>query len=340
MPAVRWAAGLEIILNRRVSQVDLDIELLRCGLITNGLRPELIKKASTLPIDFLDIALEDGVPDQRKAEARLLIAECLRTCDWSGKLVFVRVNGVETGFLEDDVEALVAARPTGLILGKCQSPDDIRYLDGLVAWAEREAGIPPGSTRLGAMIERIRALQTVDEIALASPRMAVLAIGPSDLGNEVGYRRSYRGREIETLYAQQRIIVAAHAAGLISVAPPFTFYKDVEGSEEYARYGYELGHDLGMCLSPRQIEAVSRAFSPGADEVAWAQSVLQGEQEAAQDARGTWTGRGITAGGSPDSDKNTVMMDPPHVVRANGIMRRVELFGTTYTPSASRVREQ
>jgi citrate lyase beta subunit len=292
---------------------------MRSGMITNGLHYDRLVKAAELDIDMVMLELEDGIVPERKDEARRLVAKALLEVDWAAKLTAVRVDPVGSGRTDDDVIVVASSRPTAFLLGKCRGPEDIRYMDSVVSWAEGKHGIPKGTIRLGAMIETLAALQTVEEIAVASPRMLLLAIGPSDLGNEVGFRRTYRGQELEVLFARSRIVMAAHGAGLLAVGSPYIYYKDVEGTYDYARWAYQVGHDLCLCLSPRQVDAVNRAFSPSADELAWARDVLQGVEQAHNVGQGAWIGSGLSA---DLGDKSIVMMDAPHVTRARNIMAR------------------
>ena len=191
------------------------------GFIMPGLEPRLLQKASSSKAGYIHIELEDGVPDDRKQEARLNFVAALQELDWRGKETMVRINSVDSGFVEDDLDVVTAGRPKIFLLAKCQGPDDIRYVERLVTRAERKHGLTEGSIQLAAMIERARALSQVDEIAAASPRMMALYLGPGDLGNELGYRRSYQPQELETLWVRSRVIFAAHTADLLAIDAPY-----------------------------------------------------------------------------------------------------------------------
>jgi citrate lyase subunit beta / citryl-CoA lyase len=283
---------------------------LKTGLITPGLEPALMDKASRGAADVIHIELEDGVPEARKSEARAFIATALRELDWSGKLTLVRVNPYDRGFLEEDLLAIAPARPTAILLGKCQSPDDVLYADRLLSWIERREGMAAGTVRLAAMIERAAALQSIDAIAGASARMCALYIGPSDLANEVGYRRSYQGLELETMWVRCRVVLAAHLAGLLAIDSPYVPFRDLEGTYEQARWSYRLGFDVKTCISPHQIEPVARAFTPDQEEIDWANAVLEGEESARMNETSVWVAKDM-------------MLDAPHVIRAKRILAAI-----------------
>lgn len=283
---------------------------LRSGLIVPGLDPRILEKASRSDGDVMHIELEDGVPDDRKGESRQIITDALRNFDWSGKLTLIRVNNVASGFVEEDIEVVTHGRPTAFMLGKCEGPEDIRYLDRLLTRAEKRAGVPAGSIKLASMIERARALQTIDEIAIASPRMMALYIGPTDLSTEVGYRRTYRGEEPEVSWVRSRIVFAAHLAGLLAIDSPTPRYKDLDETFLQATVSYRAGFDAKTCISPRQLEAVNRAFTPSEEETDWAEKVFAGKRDAEAKGLSVWVQDGM-------------MVDEAMIIRATNILATV-----------------
>lgn len=284
---------------------------LRSGLIVPGLEPARLEKASKSDGDVMHIELEDGVPPDRKAEGRKTIATALQTFDWSGKLTLIRINNVSSGFVEDDVDGVAIGKPTAFLLGKCEGPGDIKYLDHLVSRAEKKYGIAHGTIKLASMIERARALKMVDEIAIASPRMMALYMGPTDLSTEVGYRRTYRGQELEVGWVRTRVMFAAHLAGLLAIDSPTPHYKDLEETYVQARWSYQLGFDAKTCVSPRQLEEVNRAFSPSEEEAKWAEDVFAGKEEAEAKGLSVWV-------------KDGMMIDDAMIARATNIMNTVK----------------
>lgn len=266
---------------------------LRSGLMVPGFDLPKLKKAAAANTDLLHIEFEDGVADARKQEAREVTLDALRTLDFGSKITLIRINPVDSGFLEDDVAVVTAGKPTGLLLAKCQGPEDIRYLDHLVTRAEKRAGIPQGTVKLASMIERASALKTVDEIAVASPRMMALYIGATDLSTEVGYRRTYRGQELEVGWSRSRVVFSAHCHGLLAIDSPTIYYKEPEETLLQAKWAYHLGFDLKTCVAPRQIEQVNRGFTPSPEEVAWAEKVFEGKEEAEAQGLSVWVREGM-----------------------------------------------
>lgn len=281
------------------------------GLITPGLEPRMLEKASRSAAAFVHLELEDGVPASRKQEAREILTSALRSLDWSRKATFVRVNPLESGFLEDDIEQVFDGGPTGFLLAKCRTPEDIVYADRILTRLERTRGSALGEMKLAAMIETSDALANVHEIAAASPRMAALFIGPSDLGNEVGYRRTYKGRELETLFARSTVVFAAHHARLLAVDSPYVYFRDLAGTFEQACWSCRLGFDIKTCVSPKQIDEVRRAFHPSEEDVTWAKHILADSEKAGDGGRSVWA-------------TDDMMADAPFVSRARNILLQAE----------------
>lgn len=283
----------------------------QAGLITPGIERKKLEKAAASSGDLFHIELEDGVPNDRKAEAREIVRDGLQTLPWGDRLTMVRVNPVDSGMLEDDIDAVVPGQPTAFILAKCQGPEDIRYLDHLITRAELKHGVEPGKIRIVSMIERIRALNMADEIAVASPRMMALYIGPADLGTEVGYHRSYEGIELETYYPKAKVIIAAHSAGLLAFDSGTAKFRDLDLTYTQAAWAARIGFDAKMGISPNQIETVRRAFTPSEEDVAWAESVLAGKDAALSSGGSVWQSDGM-------------FLDEAMVGRAEKIMKLIQ----------------
>jgi citrate lyase beta subunit len=284
---------------------------LRSGLITSGLDLNRLQKASAADADFIHIELEDGIPPARKAEARETVVKALSTLDWSGKITMPRVNSVDSGCLEDDIDVVTAGSPTAFLLAKCQGPEDVHYLDRLIDRAERRHGLVSGVIKIALMIERARGFKTMDILATASLRMLAFHIGPTDLSTELGYRRTYVGQELETFFVRSSVVVAAHSNGLLAFDTPCVHFRDQEETYRQARWSYHTGFDAKSCVYPPQLAAVNRAFSPTADEIHWANEVFAGKAEAEAAGVAVWERAGM-------------MLDDAMVARATSILAAAE----------------
>ncbi|SDI63115.1 HpcH/HpaI aldolase/citrate lyase family protein [Nonomuraea jiangxiensis] len=220
----------------------------RSWLFTPGDRPDRFGKAAAAGADVAILDLEDAVAPEAKAGARDAVAAAL------GELqAYVRVNGAETPWHEEDLRA-VAGRPglLGVMLPKAETPD---VLDGL--------GVP-----VVALVETALGVENAALIA-ARPDVVRLAFGSVDFALDIG------ATEDDFLYARSRLVVVSRACRIgAPVDGVTTDLDDPDRTMADARRARALGFAGKMCLHPRQVGLVNRAFSPSEAELAWARQVV------------------------------------------------------------------
>jgi citrate lyase beta subunit len=202
--------------------------------------------------DAVVVDLEDGVAPERKDAARALLQSALPP----GALV--RVNGLESGLMETDLEAAGGLDVAGLVLPK----------------ATPEAAEALASQKLPviAIAETADGVRRAFEIACV-PRVVALLLGAVDLAAQLGLAPLAEGDEL--LYARSRLVVDSAAAG---IRPPFDSVHltldDPDGLEQACRRARALGLRGKACIHPAQVEVVNRAFGPDEGELDWARRVL------------------------------------------------------------------
>jgi malyl-CoA/(S)-citramalyl-CoA lyase len=240
--------------------------------------------------------------------ARAGLVEVARTVDLGDTQLWTRVNSLDSPWALDDLVTLVTEvgdRLDVIMVPKVEGPEDIHYVDRLLAQLEARAGL----TRpilVHAILETARGVASVEEICTASPRMQGLSLGPADLaadrrmkttrvgGGHPGYlvRTDPEGDDIDgpRTTAQQdlwhytiaRMVDACRAAGILPYYGPFGDIKDTVACEDQFRNAYLLGCVGTWTLHPVQIDIARRVFSPDPADVAWAVRVI--------DAMGDGTG--------------------------------------------------
>ncbi|HKO28895.1 MAG TPA: CoA ester lyase [Solirubrobacteraceae bacterium] len=250
--------------------------------------------------------LEDAIPADRKEAARAGLVSAARSVDLGGTPLWARVNSLESPWVLDDLTTLVGEVGDVLsviMVPKVEGPWDIHYVDRLLAQLEARAGLSR-PLLIHAILETAQGVANVEEIAVASPRMQGMSLGPADLaasrrmkttrvgGGHPGYRvLSDPSAEGESRVAAQqdlwhytigRMVDACAAAGIFPFYGPFGDIRDLEGCEAQFRAAYLMGCVGAWSLHPGQIEVAKRVFSPEPEEVAFARRVL----EAIPDGRG------------------------------------------------------
>src|ERR687891_422978 len=127
--------------------------VLRSLLFVPGNQPKMLEKAMDLTPDALVPDLEDSVPVDEKAQARQITASFLPRLAPLGPLLIPRMNALDTGWLEDDLAAVVGPHVFGVSVGKIYTPQDVRVISDIMARLEKQAGVPVGQTKLVLWIE-------------------------------------------------------------------------------------------------------------------------------------------------------------------------------------------
>jgi len=242
--------------------------IVRSKLFVPGARPELFAKALASEADAISIDLEDAVPESRKAEARAVVTEFLRspTASGHGKTIIVRVNGLGTPHFDADIEACAWPQIDIVNLPKPECADDVRIAADALERRERERGIerPIG---ILANIESPRGLRYAGDIAAAHPRVVGLQLGFGDLLEPLGIDRAHVAA-IRQLQLMVRL--AAGEAGLPAFDSAFGNVKDPDGYRQEAEDARRLGYMGKTCIHPSQIALANQVFRPSDDEIAHA----------------------------------------------------------------------
>ena len=268
---------------------------------------KMVAKAADIATktDILLGNLEDAIPADRKEAAREGLIRVGREMDLGQTALWTRVNSLESPWVLDDLTRIVGEigdKIEVVMVPKVEGPWDIHYVDRLLAQLEAKAGLER-PILLHAILETAQGVANVEEIALASPRMQGMSLGPADLaasrrmkttrvgGGHPGYRvLSDPDGDAPRESAQQdlwhytigRMVDACVTAGILPFYGPFGDIRDVEGCETQFRAAYLMGCVGTWSLHPAQIDIARKVFSPDPDEVAFAKKVI----EAIPDGRG------------------------------------------------------
>ncbi len=255
--------------------------------------PDLASK-----VDVLLGNLEDAVQAANKQAARAGLVEVGRTAELGDAQLWTRINSLDSPWALDDLTTLVTEigdRLDVVMVPKVEGPEDIHYVDRLLAQLEAKAGIRR-PIQVHAILETARGVASVEEICGASPRMQGVSLGPADLaadrrmkttrvgGGHPGYliRQDADGERERQTYQQDlwhytvaRMVDACAMHGIYAYYGPFGDIKDVLACEDQFRNAYLLGCVGAWSLHPVQIDIAKRVFSPDPAEVAWAKRVIE-----------------------------------------------------------------
>jgi citrate lyase subunit beta-like protein len=222
-----------------------------------------IEKALTLGVDCICMDMEDGVALNRKAEARRGIAQALRELDFGRSEKLARINPVNSGLENEDLQAALLFRPDGVVIPKVETLDQLQSAGEKLEAAELERGWPLGSIRLLAGVETPKAILNLKEIA-SHPRLDALIFGGEDYAASIGARRTPAA--LELLYARSAVVAACAAYGLQAIDMVTVDFEDLEALRREASFGAQLGYTGKQVIHPNQVAPVQAAFIP--DEAA------------------------------------------------------------------------
>jgi len=249
------------------------VEPLRTLLSVPGNRQNMIEKAGNLPMDVLVLDLEDSVPAAEKANARAMVRDAITGLVFKGQRVFVRINSMGSGLMEEDLEAVITPGIDGINIPKPNSADDIKKVEAIVERLEQERRIEKGHIKLTPWVETAKGLINAFEIASASPRIVGIIFGAEDFTLDTGIQRTEEGDEL--LYPRTIVVVAAKAADVIAIDTPYNNFRDEEGLSREATLARRLGFEGKYIIHPSQIGPVNQAFRPSPEEIEHARRTVE-----------------------------------------------------------------
>ncbi|PRY21806.1 (3S)-malyl-CoA thioesterase [Aliiruegeria haliotis] len=239
--------------------MDLAARPYRSVLYIPGSKDRALVKAKSLPVDAIIFDLEDAVAIDEKANARRLLVETLKSGGYGARAQIVRLNGMDTEWGPDDLEAVVEIGPQAVLLPKVETVAQIEAIT-----ARLDADPACVDTQIWAMMETPRGILNAGAIA-AAPRMGGFIMGTNDLAKELNCR--FRPDRLPMQTALQTCLLAARAAGIICVDGVYNAFKDDDGLKVECEQGRDLGMDGKTLIHPAQIATANAAFAPTDSEI-------------------------------------------------------------------------
>jgi citrate lyase subunit beta/citryl-CoA lyase len=256
-------------------------------------QPERYGKALASGADGVIIDLEDAVGLDDKAKARELLKNAWSSISVEQKQrMIIRCNAPGTPFYAADLVLAKELQVQYLMIPKTESHDQI---NGAAEELENTAFIPMIETPLG--------LHHLNEIASAE-QVLRLALGNLDMQVEMGMSCDENETEIDT--ARFMLVLASKLA---QIAPPLDGVTPSTDDEPrifaHAQKAKRFGFGAKLCIHPKQIPIIKRAFSPTVEEISWAKRVLAADNAS--------NGQAVKVDGK--------MVDRPVVMLAHRILR-------------------
>lgn len=264
--------------------------LRRTMMFLNAQKASLVKDAYIYKPDSIIFDLEDAVAENQKDSARIALYNALKSIDYKGIELVVRINGLDTPHFKEDIRAAVAGGIHTVRVPKTETCEDVWTAEKEIEKAEKEFGVPVGKTLMMTAIETPLGVMKAYELAKSSERMMGISFGAGDYVRTMRTTRSPEG--VELLGARTQVVIAARAAGIMCFD---TVYLDVDNMEGFAnevRLIKQLGFDGKSIISPKQIPITHQIFAPTQAEIAKAETTIRAIDEYAKDGIGVFTVEG------------------------------------------------
>jgi citrate lyase subunit beta / citryl-CoA lyase len=270
-------------------------------------------KALTSGADALILDLEDSVAASQLAAARARVRRFLSApAQPGGPQRWVRVNGPGSSQMADDLAAVIAGRPDGIVLPKVSSVGEVAQAGATLGELEVQVGVKVGSTPFIVIAtETPQALLKLGEYASGGPgteRLAALTWGMEDLSAALGaLSKTAEDGSLTPVFqlARSLCLVAAAAAGVQAVDGVHADFRDTAGLTRDAARARRDGFTAKLAIHPDQVPVINAAFTPTAAEVERARRIV------------------AAFAAAPDSGVTSLdgqMLDRPHLVLAQRVL--------------------
>jgi len=274
-----------------------------------------LDKAMASGADGVIIDLEDSIAAESKESARKLALDFLKSAQ-SRKdrpQLLVRINGLDTGMTDADLDAVVPGKPDAVLLPKAEGGATIIHLDAKLTVREALAGLPEGEIKILAQtVESPAGLFSAGSYRNCSARLIGMTWGPEDLSAELGAEAN---REIDgTLTEPYRIaramcLFGAAAAKVPAIETIYVNFRDTDVLRKDTELARRDGFTGRLAIHPAQVPVINEVFTPSTAQIEKAKAIV-----AAFEAK--------PGAGTVGMDGK--MYDRPHLARAQALLQRVK----------------
>jgi len=211
--------------------------------------------------------------------ARDQVCHAVAAGGYGRREILVRVNGLATEWGKADLAAAAKSGADAVVLPKVESAAMVHEAEAVL----RAAGAP-AELDLWAMIETPRGVLAAVEIAAATPGMAGLIMGTSDLAKDLHV--AHRPDRLAFIASLSLCVLAARAAGIAILDGVHLDLDDEEGFEAVCHQGRDLGFDGKTLIHPKTIAPANRIFAPDEAEVVRSRRIIAAHAEAEAQGKG------------------------------------------------------
>ena len=231
-----------------------------------------LKKTSQLDVDALIYDLEDSVAASAKEAARQFVVDIINSEVNKNKEQVIRINSINSELGKEDIKILDHCNPDAILIPKVNSADDVVQCEKL---------INNKNIKIWVMMETALAIVNAYEIAQASKSLKCFVMGTNDLSTELGIEEDLKRTALQTSF--EKCMMASKAYKISILDGVFNDFNDSSGFEQECTYSHGLGFDGKTLIHPAQISICNKIFTPTADQLNKARSIVEAFEKARKD---------------------------------------------------------
>jgi citrate lyase subunit beta / citryl-CoA lyase len=249
----------------------------RVSMFVTPTNPRFIDRAWTRGGDVYILDIEDSIAPAEKERCRTLIRESIEKASKGGASIYVRIN---KPFVDADLPYAVWPGVSRIMLPKTESAAEMRHAHEIMSRLERERGVPEGDIELWPMIESALGAVNIDEILTAVPRKIWSQGGGGGYDMAVNLGIEMFADFDQYAFPVAYVALAAMALGIeatggVFVPNPSGRVDQADQAVQQAAALHAAGIHHAGALHPNFIEPLVSGLSPTADEIAWANKVIE-----------------------------------------------------------------
>ncbi len=268
-----------------------------------------IFKAMSSNADVVILDLEDSVAPENKPQAREILQEFLSNRPETTSQVYVRVNPLDSGLTQLDIQATITHQPDGFMLPKTNSGSDVKQFASSL-----KAQLPIIAPIIAIATETATSLFNLGTYGDLNANLNAMTWGAEDLSNALGATaaRDDAGALTEPYRMARNLCLAGARAAMVEpIDSVYTNFKDPDGLRAESQAAARDGFSGKMAIHPNQVEIINHVFTPSTVEIEQAKMVVSAFQQS--------DNKGVVA-------IDGKMFDIPHLKRAQKLLARAQLF--------------
>jgi len=273
-----------------------------------------LDKAFASGADAVILDLEDSITPERKDVARKAALDFLKNAQGKRERprLLVRINGLDTGMTDADLDAVVPGRPDAIMFPKAEGGATVTHLDAKLTAREAVAGLPEGAIKILAQtVETAAGVFSAGTYLNSSARLIGMTWGPEDLSAEIGAQANRDGNGVLTepyRLARAICLLGATAAKVPAYETIYVDFRNADGLRRDTEESRRDGFAGRLAIHPAQVAVINAVFTPSPEQIARAKAVV------------------AAFAAKPDAGAVGIdgkMYDRPHLTRAQALLARL-----------------